>query len=72
MKQPDKEAKQDYLSALQPTFAYIYQEILEIKNDSPTILAIREVGITNVHLLNQLTEDEINQLTYKPINSSIF
>jgi hypothetical protein len=71
-KQPHKEPKQDYLSALEPTFAYICQDILEIKNDSPMIPAIREAGITNVHLLNLLTKDEIDQLTYKPIDSSIF
>ena len=66
-KSAEKSLKQPPLSELDPTFTYICHDILELPEDSPTILALREAEILNIRLLMTFEEYEIDQLTYTPI-----
>ena len=67
----DQAPKQKKPSELDETLTYICHDILGIKPDSPITLALREAEILNIQLLNQLTEDEINELSYTQEGSAI-
>ena len=63
--------KQPVLNDLDPTLAFFCHNILGNWANSTTIVAVlREAGITNFHLLNQLTEFDVGKLYFMPIGSS--
>jgi hypothetical protein len=69
VKHLEQDSKQLVLNDLDPTLALVCCDILG--PHSPAIVAVlREAGITNFHLLDQLTEINIGKLTYTPIGSS--
>ena len=59
----------DHLPKLSTTLAFVCHDILELAEESPIILAMRENGVVNFRFLNVTTEEEIKSFTYTPIGT---
>jgi hypothetical protein len=56
--------EEGYLSDLSPIFAHMCYDIAGLKNDSPTILALKENMIFDIDVLNMLTKNDIDEIKY--------
>jgi len=59
----------DHLPKLSTTLAFVCHDILELAEDSPMILAMRENSVVNFRFLNVTTDEEIKSFTYTPIGA---
>ena len=64
-----KGTEQPTLKELDQTLAFVCRNFLELEDDSPPILALRENNILKLRKLMVRSDEELEQLTYTPVGT---
>ena len=66
---PDEPPAQPALSELDPTLSFICRDLIGLADDHPSVLALRENGISDLQDLMLATDEGIDGFEYTPIGS---